>query len=73
MEVEVKTFKLCYYREVYKITRWKNGDIYKTKSIGFIHQDDINKYPSDEYVIGNISTYLREDNVCILSPYLSNG
>lgn len=68
----IKSFKSCYYCEVWKILKWKDNCIYKTKSIGFIHKDDIKKYPSNEFVFSPISTKLIETDKCTLTPYLSN-
>jgi|WetSurMetagenome_2_1015567.scaffolds.fasta_scaffold01396_35 hypothetical protein len=52
----VKGFMSFQYRQVYKILQWKDGCIYKTKSIGYIKAEDEDKLDAEKYVCGSLST-----------------
>ena len=69
--IEIPSFKAFHYRQVWEITEIRNNCIYKTKPVGYIHVNDIVKYPTTKYVVSSISTGLLAGAVCVLSPYLS--
>ena len=52
----VETYKLCNFRSVFVITQMKDGCIYKTRELGHIPKDEVDKYPPDKYVVGSVST-----------------
>ena len=67
MKTKIPGWKACYYREVYKILQLKDGCIYKTESIGFIHMGDIEKYPWDKFTLSNIPTRLSKQQEMTLN------
>ena len=60
MQIMVKSFEDFRYREVFLITELKDGCVYKTKSIGYIHVKDSANYPPDKYVLASLSTSLTK-------------
>lgn len=71
MEKVIPSYKSCYYNSVWQIIEWKNDCIFKTKFIGYISNEDKNKYPVNDFVLSSISTKLIKNEFCILKPYLS--
>ncbi len=69
-ELTIESFNSYQYREVHEITVWKDGYVWKTKVIGFIHREDKHLYPSDKYALTSISTHLTRGPHCTLHPYL---
>jgi len=49
------------YSEVYEIVEWRDGCVFKTKSIGFIHNDDAHKFSKDKYILSSLSTKLTRN------------
>jgi hypothetical protein len=67
--VTIKSYKSFMYCEVYKVTEWKDGAIYKTEHLGFIESKDANKLPY-WCITSSISTKLTklpEFELCILT------
>lgn len=75
MKIIIKGFNAYQYSEVRKIIQWKDGFVWKTKPIGFIHQEDEAKWPKEEYVLCSISTknLVKDGKVLdevLLEPFL---
>ena len=45
------------YREVFRITEWRDGDIYKTEKVGIMRSSDASLLP-DTFVLAPLSTRL---------------
>lgn len=56
MKLEDKSYNSYNYREVWLITEWKDGFVWKVSSLGHIHLKDSHKYPLDKYELSSIST-----------------
>lgn len=70
MKKVIQSFNAMYYNEVHEITKWSGKKVRDIKSIGFISENDVEKYPSTHYVISPVSTSLLGQNECTLDPFL---
>ena len=69
--IKVPSWKLFQYSEVFQIIAWKDGAIFKTKSIGYAKNTDSVNWPvNDNLIFSSISTkLLRQERDVTLSPY----
>lgn len=58
-KVIAKKHLLFKYRELWRITEWKNGAIYKTEFECFIPASDLQFYDPAKYVTSSISTSMH--------------
>ena len=59
--VSVAPYEGWHYLEMFKITEWKDGCIYKTKSIGYIRLSDYNLLDHKEYTASSCTTDFLKD------------
>jgi len=69
----IPTYKSYKYSEVWEITEWKDGCIYKTRNTRYCIEASLNKNPlnPDRYLLAPISTsQLKGDSleIMVLSP-----
>jgi hypothetical protein len=72
MKLTIESSRSYQYRELFKVTAWKDGCVWKTKSLGFIHRDEEKNYPTSDYITSSISTSLTNEDICILDPFIQN-
>lgn len=59
--LKTQSFKIKWnLREVHKVTQWKDGCVYRTKSIGFLICGPDYRLLSDEAQIGSVSTSITK-------------
>lgn len=69
--VVVKSIDLYRYREVWLITAWRDGMVFKTKPTGkFILATDEDKIDRTKYVLSSCSTSLLKQNTVELEMFL---
>jgi hypothetical protein len=47
-------------KDVHLITAWRDGCIYRTKSVGIFHRDSVKHLSPDKYVLCSVSTKLMK-------------
>ena len=69
MKFRDKSYRSFRYYEVWEITEWKDGCVYKAISKGHIRSEDKEKFPSDKFVLSSVSTSLCNNNMMELQCY----
>jgi hypothetical protein len=70
MEITINSYDSYKYNQVWLITEWKDGCVWKVKPIGYILAENKASYPNDKYSLSSISTKLTKGDFCTLSPFL---
>jgi hypothetical protein len=59
-EIVVQGYESFRYRQLWKITEWKSGCIYKTKPVGYIKAEHEEMLDKENYVASSMSTHLTK-------------
>lgn len=64
MKKTMSGYDLCFYSQVYKITEWKDGAVFKTQTTGkWIRDEDIGKLPKGFIPTSPSMKMMREKTV----------
>ena len=69
--ITIPSYKFFDFLEVFEVTAWKDGCVYETKTVGFIHNLDKPQFPPTKYVLAPLSTKLTNtDEPITLEPFI---
>jgi len=71
ISLTIPSYKAFMYRQVWKITAWRDSYVWKSHPIGYIDAEESYQYSTDKYQLTSISTSLTANKECVLEPYIS--
>lgn len=68
----IPSWKSFLYSELFEITEIRDNAIFRTKSLGFVSNQDAENYPTRKFCLASISTHMKVAGGNItFAPYLS--
>jgi hypothetical protein len=77
MKITIESYNSFNFHEIWLVTEFRDGCVYKTVPVGFVPHRDLDLWLKadgpDTYIESSISTKLTEGRYTILDPFLPDG